>query len=172
MLDDELRLWKKDHHKYLEWLQKGAPPYRLSFARTVVDDLLDLSMTAPEQEDEFMQNGGYKRGNDGRWTKEPELVIYEPREWHEEALRLLARECGDGGPHYLSLGSWPTSVGVVANGRRYASRKPIVGERAWYGYLADSHRVILFRSVSDREIIEIQEELDILPALEEIPTEG
>jgi hypothetical protein len=70
--------------------------------------------------------------------------------------------------NHLSLGSWPTSVGIVARARRYASKRPMVGERAWYGYLAGSHRVVLFRSRSDREIIDIDRQPDIMSALDKI----
>jgi hypothetical protein len=171
--DEELRVWEKDHYKFLEWLRKGAPPYKLSCTGTAVENLLDISETAPDQEDELMLGIGFKRSDGGRWIKEPERVIYEPREWYEEALRTLARELGDRGPYYLSLGSWPTGVGFVAGGRRYATTRPLaVHERAWYGYLARSNHLVLFRNRSDREIIDIDGEPDIISALDKISSEG
>lgn len=168
-LEDEFQVWEKDHHRFLEWLRKGAPPYKLSFASHAVEDILDISETALDQEDELMLSMGFTQDDDGRWMKEPELVIYEPREWYEEALRTLAQEKGDVGPHYLSLGSWPAGVGFVANGKRYGTKRPpVTKERAWYGYLANSNRVVLFRSRSDVEIIDIDGQLDIMPALEKV----
>jgi hypothetical protein len=161
-------VWEKDHRKYLAWLRKGAPPYTLSFAGSAVVDLLDLSSTMPEQEDEFMQEMRLTRGDGDRWMKEPELVIYELREWYEEALRTLTRELGDRGPHYLSLGSWPTGVGFVAGGDDTPSQgpSPFTNESGMDRYLARSNHMVLFRNRSDREIIDIDGEPDITSALE------
>jgi hypothetical protein len=167
-LEDERRVWKEDQERRLRWLRQGAPPYKVAFADTAVDDLLAIAETTTN-EDDLMEGMGFERDDKGTWKREPDLVVNEPREWYVEALRDFARTIADPGPLFLSPGSWPTSIAFVANGKRYKSKSKKVSERAWYGYLPQAHQVVLLRSRSDVEVIAVEGEPDILAALESVP---
>ena len=165
-LDEEPAIWKRDHDQYLGWLKKAAPAYKVSFAGSAVEDLLKLTK-GDKEETALMEDMGFTQDSKNKWTKKPELVVHEPREWYVAALKNLAQKLGDPGPLFLSTGSWPTSVSVVANGRRYSIVRKEKLERAWYGYLSTLHCLILFRSCTDVEVIYLEGEPDILSALTE-----
>jgi hypothetical protein len=167
-LEDERQVWKEYHDRYLAWLRRGAPPYKVAWDDSAVDDILAIAGKTTEGEDDLMEGMGFQRDDKGTWKREPDLVVNEPREWYVDALREFARTIADPGPLFLSSGSWPTSIAFVANGKRYETERKKDFERAWYAYLPHAHHVVLLRSRSDVEVITIEGEPDICPALESV----
>ncbi|RJQ33653.1 hypothetical protein C4568_04220 [Candidatus Parcubacteria bacterium] len=157
--EDEFPRWHKDQERRLEWLKRGAPSHAMTVTGKFVGDVLGtMGIT---NEDAVGVN------EHDLFAKEAECIPPEPRAIYESALRELAALLWDTGRIFLSRSSWPTSLTFVAGGRRYHGDEK-ERRRGWYGYLEGTRQVVIFRSPTMHELIEVSGVPDFLPALDSI----